>query len=191
MMQAIREGSTDDRSHFLDGYFPYETIKFTGRLKIVDPQTRTARFVRRQRVRFLEDLTSVFFDRIWGDGVFFASYRAPGLRILEPIRTKKGYVVPLALPRLFNKGDEFEIVTERAVHGAFYDPVGYWEIAMPVPTDLAKISVVTPPGMELRQPDVVVPARGDISAEQRPQSLSFRVTQPAMNIPYRLAWSWK
>ena len=73
--------------------FRYETLKFSGRLEIMDRDGRVARFVRHQRVRFLEDRVSVFFDRVWGDGVLFAGYAARHMRILDAIPTRKGYVV--------------------------------------------------------------------------------------------------
>ena len=171
--------------------FAYETIKFTGRLEILDRERRVARFVRRQRVRFLEDGISVFMDRVWGEGILFAGYAAPGLKMLEPIRTPKGYVLPLQLPRPFRNGEVFDIVTERRIIGAFYHPLAYWDTAMSAPTDLISIEVVTPPGARVRQPEIVAPARGDMDARQRPRSLEFRVARPAVNIPYKLAWSWQ
>lgn len=171
--------------------FSYETVKFSGRLEILDPNTRTARFVRGQTIRFLEDGVTVFMDRVWGEGVLFAGYAAPGLKMLEPIRTPKGYVVPLQLPRPFQKGDVFDIVTERRIIGAFYHPLAYWDTAMSAPTDLISIEVVTPPGTHVRRPEIVAPARGDMDARQRSRSLEFRVARPAVNIPYKLAWSWQ
>jgi hypothetical protein len=171
--------------------FAYETIRFSGRLEILDPNTRSARFVRRQRIRFLEDGVSVFMDRVWGEGVLFAGYAAPGLKMLEPIRTPKGYVLPLQLPRPFGKGDVFDIVTERRIIGAFYHPLAYWDTAMSAPTELISIEVAVPPGADIRRPEIVAPARGDMNARQRQRSLEFRVARPAMNVPYKLAWSWQ
>lgn len=171
--------------------FPYETIKFSGRVEIMDPDRRAARFVRRQRVRFLEDNVAVFMDRVWGEGVLFAGYAAPGLKLLEPIRTPKGYVVPLQLPRLFHKGEIFEIITERRIVGAFYDPLAYWDTTMSAPTNLVSIEVTVPPGTPIRRPDIIAPAQGDMDARQRPRSLEFRVGRPALDVPYKLAWSWQ
>ena len=171
--------------------FAYETIRFSGRLEILDPNTRSARFVRRQRIRFLEDGVSVFMDRVWGEGVLFAGYAAPGLKMLEPIRTPKGYIMPLQAPRPFQKGDVFDIVTERRIIGAFYQPLAYWDTAMSAPTDLISIEVVTPPGAHVRRPEIVAPARGDMDAKPRQRSLEFRVARPAVSIPYKLAWSWQ
>jgi hypothetical protein len=172
-------------------WFPYETIKFSGRLEIMDRDGKVARFVRRQRVRFLQDGASVFFDRVWGDGVLFAGYAARHMRILDAIPTRKGYVVPLALPRPFARGQTFDIDTERRIVGAFIYPAAYWESAMSAPTDLLTLDVVAPPGLHFRRPEIIAPPRGDFDARQRARLLTFQVQRPALDIPYRLAWSWK
>lgn len=189
-MRAIRDNS-DHATELLDGYFPYETIKFSGRLKILDSDGNAAVFTRRQRVRFLEDGVSVLFDRIWGEGILVGSYLAPGLSLMEPIRTPTGYVLPLGLPRRFRKGETFEIVSHRRIVGAFSESRGYWDTTMSKPTELIQITVVVPPGMPLSEPEVVAPPRGDIDVASRANSLKLRVARPAMNGPYRLSWSWK
>lgn len=171
--------------------FQYETVKFSGRLEIMDSDGRVARFVRHQRVRFLEDSVSVFFDRVWGDGVLFAGYAASHMRILDAIPTRKGYVVPLALPRPFARGETFDIVTQRRIVGAFVHESAYWESAMSAPTELLTLDVAAPPGLRFRQPEIVAPPRGDFDARQRARLLTFQVQRPALDIPYRLAWYWK
>jgi hypothetical protein len=188
---ALHDPITEDQAAELWDYFPYQTIKFSGRLKILDPLKQVATFTRRQRIRFLEDNVAIFFDRVWGDGVVFAGYSAPGLRILEPFKTFKGYIVPLALPRLFSKGEIFEVVTQRKIVGAFYETDGYWETAMSTPTDLVNISVITPADVVTGPAEIRSPARGDIDASQTDHALRLRVARPALNVPYRLQWAWK
>jgi hypothetical protein len=191
VMDAIRIGSPDERTELLDGYFPYETIKYSGRLKILDADRITAVFTRRQRVRFLEDGVSVFFDRVWGEGVLFGGYATPGLDMLSPIRTFNGYVVPLGLPRRFRKGETFDLVTKRRIVGAFTPDHGYWETTLSKPADLIEITVVTPPGLTAGDPEIVAPPRGDIYATKKVNSVKLRVSRPAVDLPYRLRWSWK
>jgi hypothetical protein len=170
--------------------FQYETLEFRGRLEILDREGRVARFIRRQRIRFLEDNVTAFHDRIWGEGILFAYYAADGMRMLQPIRTLKGYVLPLALPRPFHKGEVFEVRTERRIVGAFAGAGGYWESAMAVPTDVLDIEVVTPVGLRCRRVEVHAPHRRGLSAGARPRALALKVSQPALDVPYRLSWSW-
>lgn len=171
--------------------FQYETIKFAGRLEILDREGRVALFSRRQRIRFLEDGVGIFFDRVWGDGVLFASYSTGSMRILDAIPTRKGYVVPLALPRRFRKGEIFDVQTERRIVGAFTDEVGYWDSAMQAPTQLLTIDILAPRSRTFRRPEIVGPPKGDIDAAVKQRLFSFRAIRPALDIPYKLTWSWK
>ncbi len=171
--------------------FQYETLSYGGRLDILDREGRLARFTRRQRIRFLEDGVGTFFDRVWGDGVLFAGYTTPGMRILDAIPTRNGYVVPLALPRPFRKGDTFEITTQRRIVGAFTDDLAYWDSAMHAPTEYLAIDVVSPHGRHFRAPDIVAPPRGDMDAKVHDRRLSLRLRRPALYTPYKLTWAWK
>lgn len=171
-------------------YFPYKTIKFSGQLEMLDQEGRVAVFRRQQRIRFLEDGVGIFFDRVWGSGVLFAGYSAASLRILEPIRTKDGYVLPLALPRMYARGETFDIVTTRRIVGAFIEEASYWDSAMSAPTDLLTIKVIGHRSRPFRHPELIVPQEGDMDATTSRNMFNFRVKHPATNIPYKLVWSW-
>lgn len=190
LMQAIRE-SWIDESELLEGYFPYETIKFSGRLKFLDTTRSVAIFTRRQRVRFLEDNVGVMFDRVWGEGVILGRYSVQEAKLMEPIRTSNGYILPLALPGRFRKGDVFDLVTHRRIIGAFDNDSGYWDTSMTKPTELIQITVITPPGMAVAKPEIIAPPRGDFDLTEKANSLKMRVAKPALSGPYRLAWLWK
>jgi hypothetical protein len=171
--------------------FRYETISFHGRLEILDKEGRVAIFRRRQRIRFLEDGVAEFIDRVWGDGVLFAGYEARSMSLVEAIPTRKGYAVLLGLPRAFARGETFDVVTERRIVGAFIDHQAYWDSAMAAPTGSLTIEVRAPAGRSLARPEIVAPARGRMDLRQRRRSLKFQVKQPALQIPYKLEWSWK
>ncbi len=171
-------------------FFPYETIKFSARLEFID-RRGVAVFSRRQRIRFLEDGVTTFFDLAWGEGILFANYTAGPLRILDAIRTPKGYVVALALPRPYHKGEVFEIDVRRRIVGSFLDEQVYWDTAMRVPTELFTIDVVPPYDRRIRHPEIAAPPQGDFDASESPKPLRLRVKQPAVHIPYKLSWSWK
>jgi hypothetical protein len=178
----------EERSAISDEYYPYETIKFSCHLRITDSMTRATQLTRRQLVRFRERDVAVFFDRIWGDGIHFAGYNAPGLRILEPIRNRRGFTIPLRLSRSHDKGEELEVITQRSVRGAFYDPKGYWEMSMRVPTRLATITVTSP--VNLAGAEVSVPRSSDVHAKQFARSLVLRVNRPEIGARHRLTWQW-
>jgi len=189
IMRAIRDPLVDGRLDIIEGYFPYETIKYSGTLRFLDGKHSSAVFERRQKIRFIQDGVAVFFDRVWGDGILFGGYFARGLRVLEPIRAHNGYIVPLLLPRLFRRGETFNIITRRKTIGAFYDAYGHWETAMHAPTGLVSVTVQADRA-NLNTPEIEAPPRGDLDAEHRPHQLRFRVERPALYTPYRLIWSW-
>lgn len=189
ILQAIRDPSLDGRLDFIKGYFPYETTKYSGTLRFPGGRHEAAVFQRQQKVRFIEDGVGVFFDRVWGNGILFGGYSAPGLRILEPIRDAGGYILPLMLPRLFRAGETFTIVTKRKTIAAFYDALAYWETAMHAPTDLVSIKVIAE-SSRLKTPSLIAPPRGDFGLKQGTHRLDFQVSRPALYTPYRLTWSW-
>lgn len=170
--------------------FPFETIKFSGKVEILDREGHVARFRRRQRIRFLEDGVTTFFDRVWGEGVLFANYHAKAMRLIDAIPTRKGYVVVLALPRPFKKGEVFEVETQRRIVGAFIYDWGYWDSTMAVPTERLQIDVLTPSGLNTRRPEIIAPAYGDFDASKTRGRLQLRVRHPAPSVPYRLRWDW-
>lgn len=173
------------------GLFPYLTTSFRTQLKILDSSGGSASLKRRQQIRFLEDGVSVFIDRIWGDGLLLHDYSAgSGMRIVDFIRTEKGYVVVLGLPRTFGKGEVFEVETSRRILGAFMDREAYMEAIMPGPTQSLSMEVVAPRERRIVDADVVVPSLRGVEARQRPGRLDLRVSQADINVPYRLAWSW-
>lgn len=189
IMRVIRDPSLDGRVDLIKGYFPFETIKYSGTLRFPEGRHHAATFERHQKIRFIEDGVGIFFDRVWGDGVLFGGYSAPGLRILQPIRDASGYIIPLMLPRLYKSGETFTVVTKRKTVAAFYDAVAYWETAMHAPTDLVSIKVIAE-NSQLKTPALIAPPKGDLEVKQRNHRLDFRVARPALYTPYRLIWSW-
>ncbi len=174
----------------LDGYFPYEILSFQGRLRLLDPQGGVAVFSRTQRIRFLEDGVGVFMDRVWGDGVLFANYYAREMHILEALRTNRGYVLLLSLPRRFNRGEVFEVETERRIVGGFLAEDGYWDSKMAGPTELLDLTVYGPSGRAFRRADVAAPPQSRMSASHHKNILQLQVRRPTPNLRYTLAWHW-
>lgn len=169
--------------------FAYETIKFSGRLEFPDGRG-VALFSRHQRIRFLEDGVTTYFDAAWGEGVLFAHYSA-NTRIIDAIPTRKGYVLALALPRPYKKGEIFDIRISRRIVGSFLDDHVYWDTAMRVPTELLTLDIVSPSDRRIRQPQITAPPQGDFDALESPRRLRLRVEQPALHTPYTLRWVWK
>ena len=184
-------GLLTDIPNFPPDVFLFETLSFNGYLRVLG-EGGVAVFRRRQRIRFLDDGVGLFIDRIWGDGVLLAGYSVSrGIGIIEALRTDKGYALLLSLPRRFNRGDVLDIETERRIVGAFTDRDGYWELAMNVPTHLMSLHISVPPRRRMSRPEIVAPAKGDLSFKLRGSGAEFAVRGPAVHVPYRVEWRWK
>lgn len=171
------------------GFFGYETLEYDGQLEIGEGG-RVARFARRQLIRFLEDDVTLFVDRVWGEGVLFAGYDAGSARITDALTAGKGYVVLLSLPRRFQKGETFEIVTERKIVGAFTDRDAYWELAMFAPTASLNLHVSDRSARVIRTVHVSAADLSGVEAHQRNRSLRLKVDSPVLYARYRLDWRW-
>jgi hypothetical protein len=172
-------------------FFPFETIDFSTRLEVLDPNWTAARETRRQRIRFRESGVTTYFDFVWGDGVLFANYSAQSMHIIDAIKTQKGYVVVLALPRAFHQGEQFDVVIERRIVGAFYDERNYWESVPKAPAGRLSLDVVAPRGAGFRTPDVVLPPNQEFDAGIRGKTFQLRIKEPQAFDPYRLTWLQK
>ena len=182
-----RQAASDAARDFL----LYETITFDSRLEIGE-EGRIAHFLRRQRVRFLEDDVTIFLDRVWGDGVLFASYDTGSTRIIDAFPTRRGeLVVLLGLPRPFRKGETFEVVTERKIFGAFTDQNAYWELTMSAPTQTLSLDVSDRGSRGTNAVYVAAPRlRGLDVVRHGKHSLRLKVDSPSLYVPYRLEWRW-
>jgi hypothetical protein len=171
--------------------FLYETIKFSGTLSILDRSRQVALFFRTQRIRFLQDNVAHFIDRVWGDGVLFAGYYAAGMRILDMLRARSGYLVLLGLPRPFHKGETFNVVTRRKIVGSVHFDEVYWQTSMPAPTELLSIRVLAPHGLTLHRPELSSPSLRNVEINSARRSLELRVREPVLHAPYEVSWHWK
>jgi hypothetical protein len=175
----------------LEGFFPYETIDFDTRLEVMDRQWRSARYIRRQRIRFRQDGVATFLDFAWGDGVLFAYYHSPANRIIDTIPTRKGYVVVLGLSRTFYKGETLDVMIERKVVGPFFDELNFWESLFRVPTQRFTLDIVAPSGASFRDAEVALPPDQRFDAGVRGRMFQLRVNRPSAHAPYRLSWRKK
>ncbi len=168
----------------------YETLSYDARLNVLDREGGTAVYERRQRIRITAPKASVFFDRVWGEGVLFRDYWTDGLDILEAIRGRNGWVVVLALPRQYSRGETFEVRTDRRIKGGFTRSTEYWDSTMFAPTRLLNLAIVSPARLRIRRPILRAPGTAGVTVEHRRNSLAMRVKSPGVYAPYRLEWAW-
>jgi hypothetical protein len=178
-------------TEYESGFYPYETLRYSGQVDFQDPDGQVAYFSRFQSIRFLENNVTHYIDRVWGDGVLFSFYDAQTLRITEVLRARQGYLVILKLPRPFKKGEVLKIRTRRRLIGAFPASALYWDTKSAMPAEMLALKVVAPEGRRLTSPELFAPLRGQFDLREQPNQLNFRVDEPGIGANYRIAWSWK
>jgi hypothetical protein len=180
-----------DAPQFPSDIYPFETLSFESQLDILE-ENGAATFRRRQRIRFLEDNVSFFIDRVWGEGVILAGYSpGRGMSLVDSVRNEGRWALLLSFSRRFRKGDSVEIETERRIVGAFTESGGYWELAMNAPTRMLSLQVKSPRKRTVSEPEIVAPARGELSFKMSGADAQFVVKHPALHVPYRVEWRWK
>jgi len=171
------------------GFYNYETVAYSSHL-VIGQGGRVTRFIRHQRIKFLEDDVAVVFDRVWGEGVIFAGYDTGSAKIVDAILARKGYVVVLKLPRNFRKGETYELNTERTIIGAFADRDAYWELAMAAPAKIVNLEVQAPTGRAMKDVEIVAPDIDGLSADSLEFSTRMKIVGPKLHVPYRIQWQW-
>src|SRR5437016_1153921 len=61
----------------------YEVLDYNASVQLLDTQGRDAHYVRRERVRFLRDHVTGWYDYGWGSGIPFADYEFSPGRIVD------------------------------------------------------------------------------------------------------------
>lgn len=189
-MSPARISNPSD-ARFPEELFSYETLSYSGRLEFLDGAGAVAVFKRRQTIRVMSPRLSVFLDRIWGDGVLFSDYWTGGLSIVEATASRSGWVAILELPRAYQKGEVFEIRTERRIVGGFTQPVEHWDSTMFAPTKWLRLEVAGAAAGRFRWPTLSAPLGGEeVFVDHDRESLSLTVPEPRESAPYRLSWAW-
>lgn len=171
--------------------FPYETLSYVGRLEFLDKAGTVAVFKRRQRIRVMATLLSVYLDRIWGDGVVFGDYWTGGLEIVDLVHSRTGWVAILGLPRSYRRGDVLEVRTERRIVGGFTQPIEHWDSKMFAPTKWLSLEISGPAAKRIKRAMLsAAPQRDYVNVEGNRGVLSLTARKPESNAPYRVEWAW-
>ena len=89
----------------------YEILDYESTLELCDTKGATARFQKRQRVKFLQNNIIAFEDYVWGDGDLLAEYScSPGV-VADRYREGDRWNLLISLRETKHKGDitEFHI----------------------------------------------------------------------------------
>ncbi len=175
----------------------YEVLDYEATLELTDQEGRDAIFVKKERVRFLQDGISTFEEYGWGNGIPFSAHEVhPGSfarRQLVGPRLRS----TVKLPHAYRKGEELTVSVERAIKNGFISPSECWlEAELYHPTHRLSLKIILPPERPVRSARLVrpgVPGSRALPVRGLPdgrQCISYADPDPSQGQRYTLVWDW-
>ena len=97
----------------------YEVLDHECCLDVMDVAGRDAHYIKRQRVRFVQNNVIAYQDTVWGDGEVFAEYEcSPGVAVDRYKEGHRNHVL-VSLRKTMNRGDEQNIYIRRRIRNGF------------------------------------------------------------------------
>ena len=127
----------------------FEVNDFRVSLDVKDARGHRAVYTRRERVRFLRDHVTTFYDYGWGTGETFASHRITPGRVVDRQRVGPRYRSLVLLPKPKRRGERLTFTVRRAIRrGGFGGRANWLEADIYYKTRRAqlRVSVPGPPG---------------------------------------------
>ncbi len=175
----------------------FEVKDYKASLEVLDARGSSAIYTRRERVRFLRDHVTAFYDHGWGTGATFASHRIRPGRIAERLQIGQRFRSLVVLPAPKNRGDEFTFTVRRSIRrGGFGGRTNWLEMEMYHKTQRAKFSVTLPRSRAIVSARVVDALRQTTSPitvrvlRDGRQQAQWSVRQPQVGARFTLEWTW-
>jgi len=122
----------------------YEVLEYESILELHDKGGKQATFMKRKKVRYLQNNIIAYQDYGWGEGKYFHDYQAkPGIPVDRYNIGYKTYIL-LSLREVKNKGDVDEFHIQWRIEDGFLKPDGFWETDISSRTKHMKVSVIFP-----------------------------------------------
>lgn len=129
----------------------YEVLDYEATLELKDDKGETARFSKRQRVRFLQD-TIAYEDQAWGDGDIFADYQcSPGVAV-DRYREGHRHRILISLRESIKRGEIEDFYIQRTIRQGFTRSVEELQTEIDHVTRRLQIIVIFP----LKRPPIQV-----------------------------------
>ena len=174
----------------------YEVKDYQARLEVLDTKGKRAIYTKRERIRFLRNHVTAFYDYGWGTGNAFASHRVHPGRIAERQKVGSRHRSLVVLPKPYQAGEQMSFTVRRLWKNVLKGHQGYLEMELYHPTRRAGISVILPrtrPAVSAWLAD----ARRQSSIHVRPttmsdgrQKLQWSTTGVQVGDRYTLEWVW-
>ena len=122
----------------------YEILDYDSTLELLDTTGETAVFIKRQRVKFLQNNIIAFQDYAWGDGDIFADYQcSPGV-VVDRYQEGDRWNVLISLRETKNRGDIEDFYIQRTVRNTYTQPEEWRQVEIRHLTRRLKIAIIFP-----------------------------------------------
>lgn len=177
----------------------YEMLEHDAVLELEDPKGGTARYKKRQRVKFLQNNVIAFQDHVWGDGRTLVDYRvSPGVDV-DRYKNGDRWNVLISLRETKNRGDIEEFYIERKILRGFTRDEEWWQLEMQNETRWLKLAIVYPKQRRCQRAVLVERTRNRVTVLDSEhftdlpdgrQTLTWETRQPKRFETYTIKWSW-
>jgi hypothetical protein len=177
----------------------YEVLAYEACLELCDTRGEKARFMKRQRVRFLQDNVIAYQDQAWGDGEFLLDYRcSPGLPV-DQYREGHKYRILISLRETKNRGDVAEFYSERTIKHGFTKALEDFQIEIDHLTHHLKMTIVFPAGRppqqvklmtQNQQNTIILDAQARQVLPDGRQQICWETDKLKLHEAYILRWVW-
>jgi hypothetical protein len=122
----------------------YEILDYDSTLELMEANGETAVFIKRQRVKFLQNNIIAFQDYAWGDGEIFADYHcSPGV-VVDRYQEGDRWNVLISLRETKNRGDIEDFHIQRTVRNTYTQSEEWRQVEIRHPTRRLKIAIIFP-----------------------------------------------
>lgn len=175
----------------------YEVLSYEATLELLDAEGREAVYVRKQRLRFIQDGVTDIDDYGWGNGIAFASHYAYPGRFTDRRIVGSRLRSTVELSRPYDAGEELTFSVERLIKNGFTSTSEWWlEAELYHRVQRVALRIVLPAARLVKTATLVqpgIPRSGALPVHGLPdgrQCISYKDSEPAQGERYTLMWDW-
>ncbi|MBN1536896.1 MAG: hypothetical protein JW908_09210 [Anaerolineales bacterium] len=177
----------------------YEVLDYESTLEIHNQDGTKATFIKRKKIRYLQNNIIAYQDYAWGDGEILLNYRTNRGKPVDRYRSGYKTYILLSLREVKNRGDTDEFNIQWNIRRGFLTNDGYWSTDISHPTRHIKINVIFPksrPPTRLALEESNRKHTRDLTRETQRQLsdgrwlVSWEKDKPRLYEVYVLRWEW-
>lgn len=174
----------------------YEVSEYEMNLVIHDQEGKKATYLKRQKVRYLQDYIAAIQDQAWGDGEILIDYRCfPGTPV-DQYRQGHKTIILISLRKIKHKGDIDEFNMQWNMRDCFLHKTEEWVTAINHRTKRLKLNVTFPKGRPPTSVSLVEANRQhskNLELKRLPDGkwkVTWEKDNPRLYEDYIIRWEW-